>query len=143
MIKYILPLLICNICSAIGLAWNRNPEPDIAGYNIYWKTSSESNYINCLPVGNTNYINIDFLLTQTNQTYYFVCTALNTQEQESDYSNEASYFNGESFLTLTLTNEIWTSFFVDTNYSLLTSFVFSVSWPNTNIFFKSKLNPQK
>lgn len=65
------------------MAWDPNPETDLAGYRIYWGPT---------PRGYTNFAT--FGKTTTNEVilnsgvYYFAVTAYATNGLESDYSNE-------------------------------------------------------
>lgn len=66
-----------------------SPLTDLAGYIVYWGTSSGS-YSNSIRLSNpglTSYV-VDNLLNGT--TYYFVTTAYNDVGLESSFSNEAS-----------------------------------------------------
>src|SRR5258705_3557727 len=79
------------VCSAdagqISLAWTANTESNLAGYKLYYGTSSHT-YQASIDVGNrTTYIATGL---QTGQTYYFAVTAYNTSGAESGYSNESS-----------------------------------------------------
>lgn len=70
---------------SVTLAWDANSESNLAGYKLYYGTSSGS-YSTCIDVGNrTSYTvnGLDPLLT-----YYFALTAYNTEGQESGYSGE-------------------------------------------------------
>jgi hypothetical protein len=71
-----------------SLDWADNNESDLGGYNIYRSTSSGSSYVK---------LN-DSILTSSNYTdntvsnsimYYYVVTAVDTNDNESDYSVEA------------------------------------------------------
>jgi hypothetical protein len=78
----------------ITLAWDRNSEPDIAGYKIYYGQESRS-YTNVVDVG--NYTSCVIADLEDGETYYFAATAYNTEGYESGYSNEIS--NGEPATT--------------------------------------------
>ncbi|MHC4113618.1 MAG: cellulase family glycosylhydrolase, partial [Planctomycetota bacterium] len=74
--------------ATVSLDWNDNTEPDLAGYDVYRSTTSGGPYSV-----------IDFDLTQSDYTdnsvsngttYYYVVTAVDTNLNESAYSNEAS-----------------------------------------------------
>lgn len=72
----------------LTLAWDKNTDPEVTGYNLYYGTSSGVyNY-------NTNAGNVDHY-TQSGldpgYTYFFVATAYGSG-QESDYSNEVSAY---------------------------------------------------
>lgn len=72
----------------IMLAWDQNPEQDIAGYKIHYGLESD-NYATTIDVG--NYTTCVLSDLETGQTYYFAATAYNTAGEESDYSNEISH----------------------------------------------------
>jgi len=85
-----LVLLLSSVSTAFGadvsLSWNRNNEPDVAGYKLYYGTSSRS-YASSVNVGNL----ISYTLTVLNTgTYYFAVTAYDTSGNESGLSNEVS-----------------------------------------------------
>ena len=71
----------------IKLAWDVNTESDLAGYKVYYGTSSKS-YVGSTDVGNVTAFTLTGL-TQ-GQTYYTAVTAYNTLNQESGYSSEVS-----------------------------------------------------
>jgi subtilisin family serine protease len=73
----------------ISLDWDDNPEPDLAGYNVYRSITSGSGYgkLNVSLVGDSNYVDS----TVTNGTpYYYAVTAVDVNEHESGYSSEAT-----------------------------------------------------
>jgi hypothetical protein len=69
----------------VTLAWDPNSEPDLAGYVLYWGTSSRS-YTFSDDVGNTTTHTISGL--SVGQTYYITVTAFDNSANESGYSNE-------------------------------------------------------
>jgi chitinase len=71
----------------VTLAWDPNSETDLAGYRVYYGTSSGL-YPNVTDVGNMTTATISNLTA--GQTYYFSATAYDTQGRESGYSNEVS-----------------------------------------------------
>jgi hypothetical protein len=84
------------ITYAVQLAWDPNPEPDLAGYKLYWSLTPGGPYTNKVDVGNvTNYTiaNTNFAFMKTN---YFVATAYNTSGLESTYSNEINWVRTNS-----------------------------------------------
>jgi type IV pilus assembly protein PilY1 len=94
--RFILPLLIsfvvlvlCQsaLAAQIKLAWDANTESDLAGYKVYYGTSSKS-YTGSVDVGNVTSYTLTGL-TQ-GQTYYVAVTANNTSGSESGYSTEVS-----------------------------------------------------
>ncbi len=70
------------------LAWDRSPDPGVAGYNVYYGGSPRL-YTNTITVGATNYVTVSNLLTRA--TYYFAATTYNIAGLESDFSAEVSY----------------------------------------------------
>jgi hypothetical protein len=73
--------------SNVTLTWNPSISPGIAGYRLYYGTSSGS-YPQIINVGNTTTITVPNLAA--GQTYYFVVTAYNTLGIESAPSNQTS-----------------------------------------------------
>ena len=71
----------------IKLTWDSNADPDLAGYKIYYGTTTGS-YDHSIDVGNVTTYYLTGLTK--GQTYFIVVTAYNTSNQESDYSNEIS-----------------------------------------------------
>jgi hypothetical protein len=71
----------------IRLAWDPNTEPDVAGYQIYYGTSSR-NYRYSVDVGNVTAYTIQGLTQGV--TYYIALTAYDSADNESDFSNEVS-----------------------------------------------------
>jgi hypothetical protein len=73
----------------VTLAWNRNAEENVVGYNVYYGTSS-GNYDWVLDVGNVTSITVTDL--PEGFTYYFAVTAYDDSNPslESTHSNEVS-----------------------------------------------------
>jgi len=73
--------------AGVNLAWNPNPEPDIAGYQLSYGTSSGSrpNTVNTTGAAASVSGLVD------GQTYYFAVRAINTAGQQSASSSEISY----------------------------------------------------
>ena len=69
----------------VTIAWDVNLESDIAGYKLYYGTSSR-NYTVSLDAGNTTNYTITSLEEGT--TYHFAATAYDTALNESAYSTE-------------------------------------------------------
>ena len=69
----------------VTLAWERNPEPEVAGYKIYWGEVSRQ-YTQVLDVEDTP----SALLTnlEAGKTYHFAVTAYNGALHESPFSQE-------------------------------------------------------
>lgn len=72
----------------VTLEWDPNQESDIAGYRLYYGTSS-GNYSNTIEVGNETTALVEQL--DPAGTYYFAVTAYNTEGLESLPSDEVSY----------------------------------------------------
>lgn len=73
--------------ASVSLAWNRNAEPEVAGYKLYYGRASRS-YANIVSVGNTNFVTVTNLAPAA--TYYFAVVAVTTNGLESDFSAEVS-----------------------------------------------------
>jgi hypothetical protein len=93
-------LLACSPAKAagsVGLNWNLDTDPSIAGYNVYYGTASR-NYSTVINAGNTNSTVVSGLVE--GKTYYFAVTAYTFDGIESDFSPEyVDIIPG--FLTLT------------------------------------------
>jgi hypothetical protein len=70
---------------SVAVAWNPNPETDVAGYKIYWGELSHQ-YTNVLDVGNTPAATVGNLTS--GRTYYCAVKAYNAAQQESPFSSE-------------------------------------------------------
>jgi Fibronectin type III domain len=73
---------------SVTLAWDPNLDPTIAGYRLYYGTSSGV-YTQQIEVGNTTATLVSNLAD--GQTYFFAVTAYNAAGAESTPSNEVSY----------------------------------------------------
>jgi hypothetical protein len=71
-----------------NLIWDPNSEADLAGYKIYYGTSSKT-YNSVMDVGNKTSYTLSGL--QVGKTYYISATAYNTKGLESGYSNEVVF----------------------------------------------------
>jgi hypothetical protein len=78
----------------VSLEWDPNSEPDLAGYNMYRSNQSGSGYVR---------LNQSLIVATTydddapaGQTFYYVCTAVNTADLESGFSNEVPYTTASS-----------------------------------------------
>ncbi len=76
------------MAASVDLAWDANTEPELAGYKIYYGTSSGS-YTASKDVGKTTTCTINGI--DEGKTYYFVATAYDGQNNESGYSNQVSF----------------------------------------------------
>ena len=71
----------------VKLQWDANPEPDLAGYRIYYGNSSRIYSVSKSVGIVTNYTVTGLTI---GETYYFAATAVNISGGESEYSNEVS-----------------------------------------------------
>lgn len=70
----------------VKLAWDANTETNLAGYKVYWGTTSRS-YGPPVNAGNQTAYTVTGLLPGT---YYFAVTAIDSEGNESGYSIEVS-----------------------------------------------------
>jgi PKD repeat protein len=77
------------ILPPITLAWNQNPESDIAGYEVKYGTVNGGTYGNTVSAGNSTTTQVSGL--SEGVTYYFVVVAYNTAGLRSDPSAQISY----------------------------------------------------
>ncbi|MFC1880849.1 fibronectin type III domain-containing protein, partial [Thermodesulfobacteriota bacterium] len=70
------------------MAWDRSQEPDVAGYRVYYGTTSH-HYTAMRSVGNSTTCTIYNL--EPDMIYYFAVTAYGTSGSESAYSQEIPY----------------------------------------------------
>ncbi len=83
--------LTLTVTAEVYLSWDPSGSQGIAGYNVYRSLTTGGPYtkINTGLVVDANYID---QAVQDGQTYFYVATAVDQQQQESGYSNEASAF---------------------------------------------------
>lgn len=74
--------------AAVTLGWNASSSPGTAGYNVYYGTTS-GNYTSKLSVGNVTDATISNLTAGV--TYYFSATTVDTNGNESTFSNETTF----------------------------------------------------
>ena len=74
--------------SQVTLAWDANTESNIAGYILYYGTSSR-NYASSVDVKNATQYTLKNLTE--GQTYYFAASAYDTGNNKSSYSSELMY----------------------------------------------------
>ena len=96
---FLLTLSATGFSAQVTLAWNPNTEPNLAGYTIYYGTSS-GNYSSSISLGNVTTSTVNNL--SGGVAYFFVLTARNTVGLESGYSNEVNYTPAVSQFTLTV-----------------------------------------
>jgi uncharacterized repeat protein (TIGR03803 family) len=72
---------------SVGLLWDASTSSDVVGYNIYRGPSASGPYqkINTTLIVPTNYADNT---VQAGQTYFYVTTAVDSQNNESEYSNQ-------------------------------------------------------
>jgi Fibronectin type III domain/Immunoglobulin domain len=73
---------------SVTLAWSPSTNTDIANYEIYYGSASQT-YTNTVSVGNVTNATISGLAA--GQTYYFAAKAVTSSGLQSDFSNEANY----------------------------------------------------
>lgn len=73
---------------SVKLSWNASTSQNVVGYNVYRGTSSNGPYtqLNSSLDANTEYTDST---VRAGQTYYYVTTAVNSQGDESAYSNQS------------------------------------------------------
>ena len=91
---FILIFLFCSFSHAmaadIALAWDASPSSNVTRYKVYSGNGSRT-YGTSITIGNQTTYAISGLTTGT---YYFAVTALDSDGNESDYSNEISQIVG-------------------------------------------------
>ena len=107
LLSFVISTLILTISATsahsaeLTLAWDPNPEQDIAGYKIYYKTEVSGPPYNGtgltegnspIDLGNQTEFTLHGLIDDV--TYFFVATAYDTEGLESDYSEELVYGTG-------------------------------------------------
>lgn len=80
-------LVAVGTSSSVDLTWNANGEPDLAGYLVYRGVASGGPYslLTASAIAGTSYSD-----TSATGTGFYVVTAVDTANNESAYSNEAS-----------------------------------------------------
>lgn len=158
-----LPFLFLLVCLnahsevSVALAWDKNPEPDISHYTLYWGNLSGS-YQWCTNAGNHTNVTVKGLLEGSN--YCFVVTASNTSGLESGPSNEVCYqppgpipivprslfmlassegTNQNEKLTLKLSESEGTL----TNWHEIGSFTLTNDAPTNQTFYRALINIEK
>jgi hypothetical protein len=89
---FVLNLLVAHAESSLGapiaLAWIASTNPIVAGYNIYYGSTTR-NYTNVVSAGGASTVTVSNLLAGS--TYYFAATAYTADGLESAFSSEAVY----------------------------------------------------
>ncbi len=82
--------------ASVTLTWNRNTEPDVVGYVVYWGTKprSEEDYPNSAKINDNKNDGTPISYTveglEEGKTYYFAVKAFDAEGLYSDYSEEVS-----------------------------------------------------
>ena len=84
----LLPAVSIASAADVTIAWDANTEPDLAGYILFFGTSSGS-YANSIDTGKNTEYTVTGLAEGT--TYYFAAKAYNTSDNQSGYSQELVY----------------------------------------------------
>lgn len=74
--------------AGVSLAWDPSPDSSVVGYDIYFGTTSGS-YSNKISVENLTSATVSNL--DCGDTYYFAATAVDSNGNESDFSNEIQF----------------------------------------------------
>jgi hypothetical protein len=77
--------------TSVTLGWTPSTSSNVAGYDIYYGTSS-GNYITAVPVSTVTNVTINGLIS--GQKYYFAATSYDSSGNVSPYSPEISYTVG-------------------------------------------------
>ncbi len=89
MLLFILSMLVpVAHAGEVTVAWDQNPEPEVAGYKIYYGSRSGS-YTASVIAGNITSTVISGL--EAGVTYYFAAVAYDSSGNESSFSNEIAY----------------------------------------------------
>jgi hypothetical protein len=91
LILTVISLIITSSSFGAILTWDANSEADLAGYNLYYGTSSQ-NYSSVVYVGNVTNYNLNNLNLNEGVTYYMALSSYDTSGNESDLSEELDYF---------------------------------------------------
>jgi hypothetical protein len=73
----------------VSLQWTPSTSTNVVGYNVYRATTSGGAYtkVNSTPIAGVIYLDI---AVQSGQTYYYRTTAVDSNNNESGYSNTAT-----------------------------------------------------
>jgi hypothetical protein len=86
-LSLLLGLPMVAAANSVSLAWNPNPEPDLAGYKVYVGTSPGA-YNQIIDVGHVTAYTVPNLVS--GNTYYFAITAYDIFANESGLSRGVS-----------------------------------------------------
>lgn len=80
--------------ATVNLAWDRQPDPGVAGYNIYRSTMSGGPYtklnLNLIPQTTVDSPMYTDMTPSNVQTFYYVVTAVSVGMAESGFSNQVT-----------------------------------------------------
>jgi hypothetical protein len=84
--------LSCGVApeETIILTWDPNSEPDLADYRIYKSNTDGRPYTLLIDVGNVTKVVLD-IIDKPNGIIYYVATAYDQENNESDYSIQVFY----------------------------------------------------
>ena len=85
----VLSLVVHTSCFAttVGLQWDANTEPTLAGYKVHYQADSSAQPFSSPPVTIQNQTTATISGLDSAHSYYFAITAYDTSGQESSYSN--------------------------------------------------------
>lgn len=98
---------IFHVCPALSadmtIAWDSNTEPDVRGYNVYFRKGSEGppyDLVRYVDLQEIDPANPSFVVTglETGTIYYLTVTALDSEGLESFYSNSVCAQVGDTIL---------------------------------------------
>ena len=105
--SFLLCLVQFAAAASVTLSWNRNQEPDIAGYRVYWGTSSRG-YTDSVTINDTANQPVQKTYTvdglAEGKTYYFAVKAVDLAGQVSSFSDEVISFSVNSFFNVSSSN---------------------------------------
>lgn len=94
----LLPFSSTSFGAEVELSWDQNQETELAGYFVYYGTSSQNYFENSFKLPKESLVEADgrvsyqFPIDLTpGVTYYFAVTAYDIQDFETDFSNEVQY----------------------------------------------------
>jgi hypothetical protein len=100
----------------VTLAWNPNSENDLAGYAIYASQDASGppyDHVSSYTLAEIDPANPRCVITglEDDLVYYFVVTALDTEGNESDFSDDVCVLNGKDCANLDVIQDFVTRFY--------------------------------